>query len=154
KFDDRGRLLPSESSGLGSAFGAIIGVAAAAFLLMSGAMYFYLKNDKQTVTIEVDADYLKQGALTLSINKETVTIDGVGKTITLKPGEYGYEVHRGSEVVQSPRTFIVRKGERNLLTIGVMDNQPAQTATASTTSPASTSTMEDANRKNPAAAAP
>jgi formylglycine-generating enzyme required for sulfatase activity len=137
QFDTRGNLLPADDGSWFEGARAAIVVGLVAFVAMSAAVTIYLKDGRQSVTVEIDEGLLKEGAISLVFEGQTFEIKGLGEKILLKPGPNGYEVRRGDQVIVGPTTYTVRKGEKNVLRISV-SAVPAATTEVASTPPAQT----------------
>jgi len=85
-----------------------IGLASLTFLVL--AIVFFLRDGKQTVKVEIDPALVNDPTITVWFDGKEMEIRGIGKTIKLKPGEYGYEIRRGDEVIEARKFTVLKKG--------------------------------------------
>ncbi len=93
-----------------------LGVLAVAGLLL--AIVFLLRDGDQTVRVEIDPALIRDAEVTVWLDGKQMEIAGLGETIQLKPGEHGYEIRRGDELIAA-REFTVLKGDNPALRIAV-----------------------------------
>ena len=98
-----------------------VAVALVAFGLTLWAVTVYLKGNDKLVKIEIDEMLLENGEVTLHIDGDTVTIDGIGETINLEPGEYDWQLTRGDQQIIGLREFVVQEEGSNVLRITIDD---------------------------------
>jgi len=79
---------------------------------------FLLRDGDRTVRVEIDPALIKDATVSVWMDGRQMEIAGVGETIRLKPGEHGYEIRRGDEIITA-REFTVLKGENPALRITV-----------------------------------
>jgi len=98
-----------------------IGLVVLAFLAFG--IIFYLCGGRQTVKVEIDPKLIADSSITVWLDGRQMEIAGLGETIELKPGTYGYEIRRGDEVIAF-REFTVLKGDNPALRISVEEAAP------------------------------
>ncbi|MCA9055160.1 MAG: protein kinase, partial [Planctomycetaceae bacterium] len=120
RYDDRGRLLPKQSA---LADNWLVW-SVACFALVFGSAYFgitiYLKDDSQTVKVEVDPNWLAElgGDATLVVDGDNeLSLTGTDEDLTVTLGDHGFTVRRGDTVVHSPQTFTIEREGRQVLRI-------------------------------------
>ena len=97
-----------------------IAIAAVAFALIVLAIVVLLRDGDQTVRVEIDDALLADNSITLHIDGNRMEIAGLGETIKLAPGDHGYELRRGDELIRSAE-FEVLKGDAAVLRISLGD---------------------------------
>jgi len=95
---------------------AAIGLAALALLVLG--IVFYLRDGRQTVKVEIDAELVKDATVTVWLDGREMEVRGLGETIRLKPGEHGYEIRRGDQIIRTQEFSVVR-GENPALRIAL-----------------------------------
>ncbi len=126
RFDDRGHLLPRNDGILWNKW-LLLGLIC--FLIVCGlsvwGITIYLQDDRETLYVKVlDEELLHAGALTLTLDGKDYVIDGTDEKIRIRPGEFGYEVHRGDTVFVQPRRVTISQEGRNVLEIGTQPINP------------------------------
>jgi serine/threonine protein kinase len=119
RFDDRGRLLPRQSALADNwlLWGALC------FVLVFGAatwgIMIYLRDDSQTIVVEVDPDWLAEqgGGLSLDVDGESQTLTGPNFEIKLSVKDHSFTVKSGDAIVHNPQTFTIDRAGRQLLRI-------------------------------------
>ncbi|NQT12573.1 MAG: SUMF1/EgtB/PvdO family nonheme iron enzyme, partial [Planctomycetes bacterium] len=99
-----------------------IAIAAVAFALIVLAIVVLLRDGDQTVRVEIDDALLADESITLLIDGNRMEIAGLGETIKLSPGDHGYELRRGDELIRAQQ-FTVLKGDSPALEISL--DEPA-----------------------------
>jgi formylglycine-generating enzyme required for sulfatase activity/predicted Ser/Thr protein kinase len=95
-----------------------VALAAGALALILLTIVILLRDGRQTVRVEIDDALLADTSITLHIDGREMEIAGLGETIKLAPGDYGYELRRGDEVVRLGE-FQVVKGDTTVLRISL-----------------------------------
>ena len=95
-----------------------VAIALLFFAFLACGIIFTLRDGQQTVKVEIDPDLVKDAAVTFSLDGREMEIKGVGETIKLKPGEHGYEIRRGDQIIKT-REFTIVKGDNPVLKISV-----------------------------------
>jgi len=93
-----------------------LGVLSVAGLFLGIA--FLLRDGDRTVRVEIDPALIKDATVSVWMDGRQMEIAGIGETIRLKPGEHGYEIRRGDEIITA-REFTVLKGDNPALRIRV-----------------------------------
>lgn len=93
-----------------------IGVGGVFLLLLT--IVIFLRDGQQTVRVQIDDQVLSDQSITLHIDDRHMEIAGLGETIRIKPGDHGYELRRGDEVIRSGQ-FTVLKGDNPVLEISL-----------------------------------
>ncbi len=86
------------------------------FALVALGIVVLLRDGRQTVRVQIDEAVLADTSMTLHIDGNRMEIAGLGETIKLAPGEHGYELRRGDQIVRFER-FTVLKGDNPALEI-------------------------------------
>ena len=115
-----------------------IGLAALGFVAI--AIVFFLRDGRQTIKVEIDSAVVDDATVAVWLDGKQMEISGLGKTIKLKPGEHGYEIRRGDEVI-TVHKFTVLKGDNPALRIAV-EEEGVAAAQAKPTKPPATVAQE------------
>ena len=107
-----------------------IGLGSLCVLALLLGIIFFLRNAGQTVKVEIDPALAEDAEVTVWLDDKEMEIAGIGETIKLKPGEHGYEIRRGDEVIAA-RQFTVLKDDNPALRISVVDQGAAAGGSAS-----------------------
>jgi len=91
------------------------------------AIIFLLRDGRQTIKVEIDPALVDDATVAVWLDGKQMEISGLGKTIKLKPGEHGYEIRRGDEVI-TVHKFTVLKGDNPALRISVEEGVAAAAA--------------------------
>ncbi len=95
---------------------AVTGVGVLGLAGLFLGIVFLLRDGDQTVRVEIAPEVASDATVTVWMDDRQMEIAGLGETIELKPGEHGYEIRRGDEVVAA-REFAVVKGDNPALKI-------------------------------------
>lgn len=89
------------------------------FGLMTWAITIYLKNDDQTIAVQIDEEWLAEqgGELTLDVDGDKHILIASGLDLEVALGEHGFSVRQGDTVVHNPQTFAIEKEGRQVLHI-------------------------------------
>ena len=79
---------------------------------------FVFRQGMETVRVELDPAVANDTTVTVWLDGKQMEIAGVGETIKLKPGEHGYELRRGDEVIRTDE-FRVVKDRQTVLRISI-----------------------------------
>ncbi len=91
-----------------------LGVLGVAGLFLG--IVFLLRDGHRTVRVEIDPALINDATLSVWMDGRQMEIAGIGETIRLKPGEHGYEIRRGDEIIAA-REFTVLKDDNPALQI-------------------------------------
>jgi len=120
RFDSKGRLLPMNDGGDWTRNLILAGLTGLlVFGLMTWGIVIYLRNDDQTLAVEVDDEWLKQqnGQLTLTVDGKEHTLAAADMEVKVTFGDHGFSVKSGDAVVHNPQTFTIEKQGRQVLRI-------------------------------------
>ena len=126
---ERGRLQPMPEPSLMKQWG-VLGLLTGLLVFLSVYYYtiIYLKSGEQTLTVEVDDEWLKSqgGQLTLSVDgtDHTISVASANEepmSIVVTLGEHEFAVRHGETVVHNPRDFEIHKDGRVVLQITQTD---------------------------------
>lgn len=120
RFDKQGRLLAINEDNFWTRamlLSAVVGLSV--FGLMTWAITIYLKNDDQTIAVQIDEDWLNEqgGELTLDVDGDEHTLTASGLDLEVSLGKHGFSVRQGDAVVHNPQTFTIEKEGRQVLHI-------------------------------------
>ena len=92
-----------------------------------GALHFYWQLGDGRIHIEIDSS-IADSDLEIFVDGDEMTIENLGETIKLKPGEHTLQIRRGDQVI-SASTFTVLKGDNPVLKISLEDGVVAAATT-------------------------
>jgi len=125
-----------------------LGVLGVVGLLLG--IVFLLRDGRQTVRVEMDPALAGDATVSVWLDGKEMEIAGLGETIKLKPGEHGYEIRRGDEVI-AVHEFTILKGDNPALRISVEEEAVAEVQAKPTAPPPTVAQAEP--EKNVAAKA-
>ncbi|MCA9070180.1 MAG: SUMF1/EgtB/PvdO family nonheme iron enzyme, partial [Planctomycetaceae bacterium] len=123
RFDENGKLQPYVSGLSGSITGLLLALLAVGGIAFAITLLF--KSGDETLSVEVDDALLAKGDITLKFDGKEHIITGPEFQLTVRPGEYGYEVRQGNSIIRNPQQFTVVKDGQNVLQIGVIPSSPS-----------------------------
>jgi len=113
----KGEPVPAEESGPDIPVVALsVGLGSLCVLALLLGIIFFLRHAGETVKVEIDPALAEDAEVTVWMDGKEMEIAGIGETIKLKPGEHGYEIRRGNEVIAA-REFTVLKDDNMALRI-------------------------------------
>jgi tRNA A-37 threonylcarbamoyl transferase component Bud32 len=119
RTDSKGRKVPAPADAQGRGIPILpVAITLGAVAIIVLAIVIFLRDDGQSVRVEIDEEILADSSITLLIDGNRMEIAGLGDTINLKPGPHGYQLRRGDAVVRSGK-FTVLKGDNPALEISL-----------------------------------
>jgi eukaryotic-like serine/threonine-protein kinase len=116
RVSDPAETADRRSPAIPAIYGRAIGLGVLAIAGILLAIVFLLRDGEQIVRVEIEPDLIRDAEVTVWLNGKQMEIAGLGETIRLNPGQHGYEIRRGDEVIAA-RRFTVLKGDNPALRI-------------------------------------